>query len=137
VHSGRQSIPHTERDAEASRRAPLDAARCVSRIEDRTAPDAAHAQRPHESPGQWPLDDACRSATHPVTLLAVEVPQVEGRARCDAGLEARAEARHAERNLRGDLPEGADPVLHYRHAFAFGDQAGIGVEDADRHAGAA
>src|SRR2546426_4603639 len=51
----------------------------------------------------WPLDDGCRPATHPVTLLAVEVPQVEGRARCDAGLEARAEARHAKRNLRGDL----------------------------------
>src|SRR2546430_13458624 len=55
--------------------------------------------RPHEGPGEWPLDDGCRPATHPVTLLAVEVPQVEGRARCDAGLEARAEARHAKRNL--------------------------------------
>src|SRR2546426_11485944 len=85
----------------------------------------------------WPLDDGCRSATHPVTLLAVEVPQVEGRARCDAGLEARAEARHAERNLRGDLPEGADPVLHYRHALAFGDQAAIVVEEAAPHSGAA
>src|SRR2546430_1292082 len=93
--------------------------------------------RPHEGPGEWPLDDGCRPATHPVTLLAVEVPQVEGRARCDAGLEARAEARHAKRNLRGDLPEGADPVLHYRYALAFGDQAGVSMEDADRHAGAA
>src|SRR3989440_10180370 len=34
-------------------------------------------------------------------------------------------------------PEGADPVLHYRYPLALGDQAGIGVEDADRHAGAA
>src|SRR2546430_11613442 len=68
--------------------------------------------RPHEGLGEWPLDDGCRPATHPVTLLAVEVPQVEGRARCDAGLEARAEARHAERNLPADLPEGADPILH-------------------------
>src|SRR5437667_11692616 len=130
-------IPQPERDAEASGGAPLDAARCVSRIEDRTTPDAGHAERPHEGPGQWPLDDGCRPATHPVTLLPVEVPQVEGRARCDAGLEARAEARRAERNLRGDLPEGADPVLHDRYALAVGDQAGIGVEDADRHAGAA
>src|SRR2546430_13967757 len=93
--------------------------------------------RPHEGPGEWPLDDGCRPATHPVTLLAVEVPQVEGRARCDAGLEARAEARHAERNLRGDLPEGTDPVLHDRYALAVGDQAGSGVEGADRHPGAA
>src|SRR5437879_1283887 len=43
LYSELQLIPQTERDAEASGGAPLDAARCVSRIEHRTAPDAAHA----------------------------------------------------------------------------------------------
>src|SRR5439155_19604910 len=81
LYSELQLIPQTERDAEASGGAPLDAARCVSRIEDRTTPDARHAERPHEGPGQWPLHDGCPPATHPVTLLAGELPQVEGLAR--------------------------------------------------------
>jgi len=67
-------------------------------------------------------------AAHATALLAVEVPQINGRARCDTGLDARAEACHAERQLRGDFPQRADPLLYDRDALAFGHETGLAIE---------
>src|SRR5438105_1821244 len=128
-----RSIPHTHRDAESSRRTPLDFRGRFVRVEYRAAQHAADAQRAGERSGEGPFQGGSRLGGHARAAVAIHAPQLEGGPRLEPHVGAGPEARQTEGDLRCNLPERCEVVLHDRQARLLAGDSRLGVQQGERH----